>query len=100
MSFRTVRIADFVFADDTVIFAETTGVLAGALDSLREEAEPLGLRVTGIKTKVLAFGDILDGIVESIPGNGEIVEVTQTFTYLGSVIHTSNPGVCHRLPLW
>ena len=38
VSFGTVRIADFVFADDAVIFAETAEVLAGALDSLREEA--------------------------------------------------------------
>ena len=38
-----------------------------------------------IKTKVQAFGDILD----SIPVNGENLEVRQTFTYLGSVIHSS-----------
>ena len=66
-----------------------TEVLEGALDSLSEEAEPLGLRVSWIKTKVQAFGDILDATVESIPVNGENVEVTQTFTYLGSVIHSS-----------
>ena len=59
-------------------------VFAEALDSLSEEAEPLGLRVSWMKTKVQAFGDILDATVESIPVNGENVEVTQTFTYLGS----------------
>ena len=36
-----VRNTDFDFADDAVIFAETTEVLAGALWSLSEEAEPL-----------------------------------------------------------
>ena len=89
MSFGTVRITDLDFADDAVIFAETTEVLTGALDSLSEEAEPLGLRVSWIKTKVQAFGDTLDATVESIPVNGENVEVTQTFTCLGSVIHSS-----------
>ena len=42
-------------------------ILAGALDSLSEEAEPLGLRVPWINTKVQAFGEILDATVESIP---------------------------------
>ena len=35
------------------------------------------------------FDDILDATVESIPANSENVEVTQTFTYHGSVIHSS-----------
>ena len=43
VSFGTVRINDLDFANDAVIFAETTEVLAVALDSLCEEAEPLGL---------------------------------------------------------
>ena len=89
VSFATVRITDLDFADDAVIFAETTKVLAGALDTLSEEAEPLGLRVSWMKTKVLAFGDKVDAIVESIAENGENVEVTQRLTYLGSVIHSS-----------
>ena len=38
------------------------------------------------KNEVQAFGDILDGTVESIPVNGENVEVTQMFTYLDRVI--------------
>ena len=50
VSFGNVRITDLDFADDAVIFAETTKILAGALDSLSEEAEPLGLRVPWIKT--------------------------------------------------
>ena len=52
VSFGTVRITDLDFADDAVILAETAEVLAGALDSLSKEAEPLGLRVSLIKIKV------------------------------------------------
>ena len=43
----------------------------------------------GFKTKFQALGDILDANVESIPVSVENVEVTQTFTYLGNVIHSS-----------
>ena len=78
--FGTVRTIDLDFADRAVIFAETTKVLADALDSLREEAEPFGLRVSWIKTKFQAFGDILDATIESIPVSGENVKVTQMFT--------------------
>ena len=87
--FGTVRTIDLDFADRAVIFAETTKVLADALDSLREEAEPFGLRVSWIKTKFQAFGDILDATIESIPVNSEDVEISQTLTYFGSVIHSS-----------
>ena len=85
----TLLITDLDSADDAVIFAETTEVLAGALESLREEAEPLGSQVSWIKTKVHALGNILDATFESIPVGGDDVENTQTFTYLGSVIHSS-----------
>ena len=37
VSFGTVRITEIDFADDVVIFAETTDVLAGAFNSLGEE---------------------------------------------------------------
>ena len=43
VSFGTVRITDLDIADDAVIFAETTEVLARVLELLSEEAEPLGL---------------------------------------------------------
>ena len=46
LSFGTVRIIHFDFADGAVIFAETTEVLAEALELLCEEAKPLGLRVS------------------------------------------------------
>ena len=39
-------ITDLDLADDAVVFAETTEDFAGALESLSEEAESLGLRVS------------------------------------------------------
>ena len=56
---------------------------------LNEESEPLGLRVSWVKTKTKAFHDILDAAVLSVPVCGEDVEVTERFTYLGSDIHVS-----------
>ena len=47
------------------------------------------MRVSWIKTKIQAFGDILDAAIQSLPVCGEDVEVTETFTYLGSVFHSS-----------
>ena len=73
-SFGNVKISDLDFADDAVIFAETLDILLGALEVLNEESEPLGLRVSWVKTKIQAFGDILDAAVLSVSVCGEDVE--------------------------
>ena len=86
-SFGNVKISDLDFADDAVIFAATLDILLGALEVLNEESEPLGLRVSWVKTKIQAFNDILDTAVLSVCG--EHVEVVERFTYLGSDIHVS-----------
>ena len=57
--FGTVRITGLDCADDVVIFAETTEVLAEAIESLSKEAKPLELPVSWIKTKIRAFGGVL-----------------------------------------
>ena len=88
-SFGNVKISDLDFADDAVIFAETLDILLGALEMLNEESEPLGLRVSWVKTKIQAFNDILDAAVQSVPICREDVEVVERFTYLGSDIYVS-----------
>jgi len=88
-SFGDVRITDLDFADDAVILAETLDVLTEALETLTVEAEPLGLRVSWIKTKIQDFGSILDAATKSCHVVGEKVEVVEKFTYLGSVVHSS-----------
>ncbi len=84
-SFGNVKISDFDFADDAVIF----GYPFGALEVLNEESEPLGLWVSWVKTKIQAFSDILDAAILSVPVCGEDVEVVERFTFLGSDIHVS-----------
>ena len=61
----------------------------GALKILNEESKPLRLWVSFVKTKILAFIDILDAAILSPPVCGEDVEVTERFTYLGSDIYVS-----------
>ena len=102
VSFGEARVTDLDFADDAVIFAETLDVLTMALETLSEEAEPLGLRVSWIKTKIQEFGSILDAAAKSCRVVGEEVEIVEKFTYLGSVVHSSTscePEVARRLGL-
>ena len=84
-----VTITDFDFADDAVILAEILETLVGALEILSEEAEPLGLRVSWVKTKIQAFNDVVDAAVQSVSVGDESVELTDRFTYLGSDISVS-----------
>ncbi|KAG0710151.1 Protein phosphatase 1F [Chionoecetes opilio] len=51
-SVGNTKITDLVFADDSIIFAESLEVLVMALEALHEEAKPLGLEVSWLKTKV------------------------------------------------
>ena len=88
-TFGNVKISDLDFADDEVIFVETLTILTGVIEALNEESEPLGLRVSWVKTNIQAFIDILDTAFLSVPVCGEDVEVVERFTYLGSDIHVS-----------
>ena len=51
---------------------------------LNEESEPLGLRVSWVKTNIQAVDDILDAAVLSVPVCGKDVEVMERFSFLGS----------------
>ena len=95
------RITDLDFADDAVIFAETLDALAGTLRELDKDAGTLGLQVSWIKTKIQAFGDLLDEAVQTVTiDDGIDVDIVDRFTYLGSDIHVSmgsEPEVIRRL---
>ncbi|KAG0716932.1 Retrovirus-related Pol polyprotein from type-1 retrotransposable element R2 [Chionoecetes opilio] len=86
-SLGNIKITDLVFADDAVIFAESLEVLVMAPEALHEEAKPLGLEVSWLKTKVQVFGDLLDEAVHSVHACGEDIEILESFTYLGSAVH-------------
>ena len=71
-SFRNVKICDLDFADDAVIFAETLDILLGAIKLLIEESEPLGLRVSWVKTKIQAFNDIFDAAINCLDSDNHV----------------------------
>ncbi|KAG0710251.1 putative nuclease HARBI1 [Chionoecetes opilio] len=54
-----------------------------ALEALHEEAKPLGLEVSWLKTKVQVFEGLVDEIVHAC---GEDIEISESFTYLGSAV--------------
>ncbi|KAG0715884.1 hypothetical protein GWK47_010895 [Chionoecetes opilio] len=54
-----------------------------ALEVLHEEAKPLGLEVSWLKTKVQVFEGLVDEIVHAC---GEDIEISENFTYLGSAV--------------
>jgi len=91
-SIGNVKISDLDFADYAIIFVETPDIFSGS--------EPLVLQVSWVKTKILAFNDILDAAVLSVALCCEDVDVAEKFTFLGSDIHVSagcEPEVNRRL---
>ncbi|KAG0714904.1 Solute carrier family 22 member 13 [Chionoecetes opilio] len=86
-SLGNTKITDLVFVDDAVIFANSLEVLVMALEALHEEAKPLGLEVSWHKTKIQVFGGLLDGTVQSVHACSEVIEILESFTYLGSAVH-------------
>ena len=80
------KISYMDFTYDAVIFTEMLDILMGAIESLKEDWEPLELQVSWVKINIQAFNDLLDAAVSSVPVCGEEVEVRERFTYVGSDI--------------
>ena len=91
--------SDLVFADDAVIFAESLEVLVMALEALHKEAKPLGLQVSWSKTKVQVFGGLLNETVQSIHACGEDIDILDSFTCLGNMVH-NNGGSRQEVLRW
>ncbi|XP_069998502.1 uncharacterized protein [Penaeus vannamei] len=84
-----IKVTDLYFADDVAILFESLETSVVSLDAFSNEVKPLGLEVSWTKTKIQDFGDLLREPVQSVRACGEDIEVTESFTYLGSVIHNS-----------
>ncbi|KAG0730163.1 Nucleoporin SEH1-A [Chionoecetes opilio] len=63
-SLGNTKITDLVFAEDAVIFADSLEVLVMALEALHEEAKPLGLEVSWLKTKI--FKSLVDPVLPMV----------------------------------
>ncbi|KAG0723665.1 Dipeptidase 3 [Chionoecetes opilio] len=61
-----------------LIFAESLEFLVMALEALHEEAKPLELEVSWLKTKFQVFGGLLDETVQSVHACGVDIEILET----------------------
>ena len=68
-----------MYADDTILMAESEQELKSLLMRLKEESEKAGLNIP--KTKIMASSPITSWLVE-----GEKVETVTGFIFLGSII--------------
>lgn len=66
---------------------------------MHEEAKLLELQFLWVKTKMQVFGGLLDEKVESVHAWGKAVEIFESFTYLGSIVH-STMGSCQESLKW
>ena len=69
------------YTDDTTLMAESEEELKGLLMKVKEESEKVGLKLNIQKTKIMASGPITSWQID-----GETVETTSDFIFLGSKI--------------
>ena len=63
-----------------------------ALEVMNEEAKPLGLTINWAKTKIQTTDTtVLPGTLVQVGGSS--VEIVDTFTYLGSQLHSSGGSI-------
>ena len=91
--------SDLDFADDVALLSEMLEILLLALTIMEEEARPFGLEINWNKTKIQTTEDT-NSLVAQV--NGNQVELVESFTYLGSTIHSSGssePEIRRRISI-
>ena len=78
---------DLDFADDVALLAEMLEVLVLALTVMHEEAAAFGLQINWSKTKIIHFGN--PAPCPTVQVTDGLVEVVDSFVYLGSMIDSS-----------
>ena len=78
-------------ADDTTLMAESEEELKSLLMKVKVESEKVGLKLNIQKMKIMASGPIT-----SWEKDGETVEITSDFTFLGSKI-TADADCSHEI---
>ena len=77
------------FADDIILFSETSGDLKTMVEELNRESLRVGLKMNKKKTKVM-FNNYIQ--IERIDIQGEALERVDEYVYLGQLIQT-NPSL-------
>jgi len=79
-------ITNIRYADDTVLLADNTHDLQELITSLQQESEKRGLFINKKKTKIMVMSKKSEVPKSKIFLNGEILEQTDHFDYLGSIV--------------
>ena len=80
------EIRDLVFTDDALIFGESLKVMIMNLEALHKEVKALGLQVFWTEMKIQVFGSLMIETVPSVYVYGKVIEISESFTYLVSVV--------------
>ena len=75
------NINNLSYVDDTTLMAESEEELKSLLMKVKEESEKVGLKLNILKTKIMAPGPITSWQID-----GETVETTSDFIFLGSKV--------------
>ena len=79
----------FLYADDSVIFAESPTDMQSTLDSFREYCDLWSLTVNASKTKIVIFSNSKKQENKSFYYNGNSLETVREFVYLGVVFNSN-----------
>ena len=84
LEFKTARrnINNLIYADDTILMAESEEELKSLLMKMKEESEKVGLKLNIQKTKIMASGPITSWEID-----GKTVETVSDFILLGTKNH-------------
>ncbi|XP_069993543.1 uncharacterized protein [Penaeus vannamei] len=85
-SLDNIKVTNLDF--DDALLSESLESLVVALNAFSNEAKSFDLEVSWTKTKIQDLGDLLQP-VQLVRACGTDIEVTESFTYLGSVVHNS-----------
>ena len=79
----TERSKDLDYADDLCLLSQSFKDMKEKLEDLNKEAVKVGLKMNASKTKAMKINSKIKTKIEV---NGNIIEETETFQYLGSLV--------------
>ena len=85
------NINNHIYADDTILMAESEEELKSLLMKVKEESEKVGLKLNIQKTKIMATGPITSWQID-----GETVEIVSDFIFWDSKI-TADSDCSHEI---
>jgi hypothetical protein len=81
----TERLEDLDYADDICLLSQSYKDMTEKLEDLNKEAVKFGLKMNASKTKAIKINSKIKTKLEV---NGNIIEETEKFQYLGSLVTT------------